>query len=157
MQAYSMICRDSDSPSTQGRGLFYETGKCADDEICVDERGPGKRISNEAYCVKKSRFRWVGDPKGNTMNLGNKNVNLAVSESDGKTPLEMKSLEVNAVDASGSKAGYQAIQEGICMACVAMCTEELPSEVAVVTTTATAKLPFVIHSIVLGILWLLFF
>ena len=132
-----------------------ETGNCMDDEICVDERSPGVRISQEAYCVKKSKFMRAGDPRANTLELGNTNLRLAITDTNGKTPLEMKKIEVNAFDES--KVGDQPIQEGICEDCVGVSTQALPSEVGDITTEAWSAWPMLVNHMVIGIIWLMFF
>lgn len=156
IQAYSITCRAPDDTSHPSLILFSETGKCTDDEICVDESVPGKLTPNKAYCVKKSNFRWVDDPKPRPMYLGSRNVSLAVSEGDGKTPLKMESIEVTASDVSGSDGSYQAIREGSCEDCVDVSTQTLPSTVGFVTTTGRAMLPVAMHTVVWGVLWMLF-
>ena len=157
MQSYSIVCKDSDISSHLDPGTFVETGKCTDNEVCVDEQVQGKQRPALAFCISMSSFARADEQETfYGMELGSSNLSVAVSRADGKTPFEMQSLEVDAIDISGSSKQNLTVKEGMCQDCVSINTEELPPKVGQVTTNALMAYNVIMETAILGVIWMCF-
>lgn len=159
MQTFITICQASGNPSHRGRGRIVETGKCADDEICVDEHNANRwrLLPKLAFCVSKSKFSEIEDSKVLGIDLRRRNISLAISGVDERTPLEMKSIEVDAVHASPSNEDTETVLEGMCQDCVAISTQKLPRKVALVNMKGLIVVHALVNSVIFGIIWIFFF
>lgn len=173
MQTYSYQCKVNGGGGGGAGGsgstisipqTHNRNGRCDDEEICVDAKGGGKRKGGRmAFCVSKQSFvRYVlrgryadAEPR---LNLAGREVAALFSQSDGATPMEVETLDIEAGSTSTSSTGGQVAAPGIpgqsiqCRDCIelntdilAAKTDFLKTEAKLLTTGATATM---------GIMWL---
>lgn len=164
MQAWDMSCftpRDHFDPKTKQYNprfpsFIQRVGRCDDDEVCVNGlgRGGGSRYGQHsvASCVKTQYFTRMVSNAGKSagerhsiVDLEKKRVQMVVSKTDGSTPLEVDTFDVQALDAMGNT-----VQSKKCRDCKQLKSDPLEPQTDGLKVEAT----LLTTGAVAGILWL---
>ena len=164
MQAWELSCFVMMSVPDPSSGRYHHnypvlarrTGFCNPDEICVDGlgRGGGSRHGphSVASCVSTQYFvKMIGNSgraageRAPLVDFGGKGVRLVASEMDGRTPIEVDTFGVTAVDGSGGS-----VEEEKCRDCTELRTDVLEPK----TEGLKAQVRLLTAGGAAGILWL---